>query len=307
MRLLVLGANGQVGSEMERAFASTCNSNNVEVEVLTASRKDLDLSDLHKVKPFLKSAAPDFVVNAAAYTAVDQAETDKELAFAINSDAVKEIAHYCRDAGSSLLHISTDYVFDGSSDEPYAELDEVGPTGVYGQSKLAGEQVIRESVSRHIILRTAWVFGTQGNNFVKTMLRLAKTNSELSIVADQVGAPTSSKAIAFSIVDMVLTMGRAEVDDKRWGTYHFSGLPYVSWADFANEIFHQAMELEIIGSRPKVNCIETSEYPTPAARPANSRLNCSKIQSSFGIAPDEWKNSVGLMLQELNVGTQHST
>ena len=299
MKILVLGAGGQVGSEMAHAFACAHNPNSVEVEVLAANRRDLDLSDLHKVKPFLRRVAPDFVVNAAAYTAVDQAETDRELAFAINSDAVREIAHYCRDAGSSLLHISTDYVFDGSSDEPYAEFDEVGPTGVYGQSKLAGEQVIRESVSRHVILRTAWVFGAMGNNFVKTMLRLAQSNSELSIVADQVGAPTSSKAIAFLIADMVLKLVDAEVDDKRWGTYHFSGLPYVSWADFAEEIFDQAFKLGVVASKPKVNRIFTLEYPTPAVRPSNSRLDCSRCSASFGIKPDDWRKSLRELLLHL--------
>lgn len=299
MRILVLGANGQVGSEMARAFASIHNPNNVGVEVLTANRKDLDLSDLNAIKPFLRKVAPDFVVNAAAYTAVDQAETDRELAFTINSEAVSEIAHFCQDAGSSLVHISTDYVFEGSSNEPYAEVDEVGPTGVYGQSKLAGEQIIQESVSRHVILRTAWVFGAQGNNFVKTMLRLAESNSELSIVADQIGAPTSSKAIAFSIAGMVLKLVDAEVDDRRWGTYHFSGLPYVSWADFADEIFDQALKLGVVASKPKVNRISTLEYPTPAVRPSNSRLDCSKCNASFGIRPDDWQKSLREVLLHL--------
>ena len=299
MRILILGANGQVGSEMAHAFASTPTPNNAEVEVLIASRKDLDLSELDKVQPFLRELAPGFVVNAAAYTAVDQAETDRELAFAINSDAVREITHFCRDAGSSLLHISTDYVFDGRGDEPYAEFDEVGPAGVYGQSKLAGEQVIRESVFRHVILRTAWIFGAHGNNFVKTMLRLAESNSTLSIVADQVGGPTSSKAIAFSIADMVLKLMDAKVDDKRWGTYHFSGLPHVSWADFADEIFDQALKLGVVTSKPKVNRISTLEYPTPAVRPFNSRLDCSKCNASFGIRPDDWQKSLTELLLQL--------
>ena len=164
---------------------------------------------------------------------------------------------------------------------------------------------MRESVSRYIILRTAWVFGAHGNNFVKTMLRLASDKSELSIVADQVGAPTSARAISAVIASIVFQMLDAEVDDDRWGTYHFSGQPYVSWADFAYEIFHQAMELEIIGSQPKVNHIGTIEYPTPAARPANSRLDCSKLKSTFGIEPDDWKASLGLVLDELKEGIQN--
>lgn len=299
MRILVLGAGGQVGSEMVHALARAQNPNSVKVEVITANRRDLDLSDLSAIGPFLKGAAPNFVINAAAYTAVDQAETDRELAFTINSDAVREIAHYCRDAGCSLLHISTDYVFDGSSDEPYAEFDEVGPTGIYGRSKLAGEQVIRESMSRHVILRTAWVFGAKGNNFVKTMLNLAKSNCELSVVADQVGAPTSSKAIAFSIADMVLKLADAEVDDKRWGTYHFSGLPHVSWADFAEEIFDQALKLDVVTSKPNVHRISTLEYPTPAVRPSNSRLDCAKCSASFGIKPDDWQESLRDLLLHL--------
>lgn len=299
MRILLLGANGQVGSEISRAFAAARNSDGIDFVIVAAGRKTLDLSNVQKIGPFLKMASPDFIINAAAYTAVDKAESEKALASAVNFEAVSKIVDYCSDVGVPFLHISTDYVFDGKGDESFSESDDVGPTSVYGKSKLAGERTIRERLSAHIILRTAWVFGMNGNNFVKTMLGLAKDKSELSIVSDQVGSPTSARAIADAIANVVLQMAKVEADDERWGTYHFSGLPFVSWADFADDIFDRASQLGVITRRPKVKRISTVEYPTPATRPANSRLNSSKFKESFGIEPDDWQQSLHELLKHI--------
>lgn len=296
MRILVLGANGQVGSEMKTAFATARLDNLFDFEVITADRSNLDFRNVTEIIPFLRRSAPDFIINAAAYTAVDKAEVEKDIAVLVNFKGVREIARHCGDNDLPLLQLSTDYVFDGLNAQPYSESDEVGPTSFYGESKLAGERVIRELVSAHIILRTSWVYGSNGNNFVKTMLSLAEEKSELSIVADQVGAPTSARSIASVVATIVLQMANVKPDDERWGTYHFSGLPYVSWADFADEIFNQAMQQGIIARRPKINRITTVDYPTPAARPANSRLDCTKLKKSFGVDPDDWRRSLSEVL-----------
>lgn len=299
MKILVLGASGQVGSEMSRAFACAKNPNDIDLKVVNADRQDLDLSDPSGIGRFLDNVAPRFVINAAAYTNVDRAESEKDLALAVNFQAVKEIANYCGKKNLPLVHISTDYVFSGDNHVPYSEVDSVGPHGVYGKSKLAGELAIRTSAPLHIILRTAWVYGVRGNNFVKTMLRLAKRKREISIVNDQIGSPTSARAIAATIASMVIQMMGAEADDERWGTYHFAGLPFVSWAEFAEEIFSQAMQLEVLSSAPTVKPITSKEYPTPVVRPASSRLDCSKCYASFGIHPDDWRLSLNECLKEL--------
>ena len=217
------------------------------------------------------------MINATAYTAVDKAEVERSLAFSINEGSVQCITEYCGVSGARLIHISTDYVFGGGGREPFTETDPTGPIGIYGLSKLAGEERIRGGLRRHIILRTAWVFGANGNNFVKSMLSLARNKSAISVVSDQIGAPTSARAIAGAIAAVVSQMLTADEEDSRWGTYHFSGYPYVSWADFASEIFRQAKNREIISRAPFVMPVTSSEYPTLAARPRNSRLDCSKI------------------------------
>ena len=305
MKILVIGATGQVGSELRSATNSQEFQGGHRPRVIFCDRKDLDLTRLHTIGEYLNLVAPTIIVNASAFTAVDQAESQSDLAYLVNEAAVREMARFCRKSRCCLIHISTDYVFDGWSDRPYVESDEVCPAGVYGKSKLAGEIAIREILDEHIILRTSWVFGTQGSNFVKTMLRLARTRSELGVVGDQYGAPTSAKGIAKVISNVASTMSAARSGDKRWGIYHYSGQPFVSWAEFANEIFAQALGLGLIGNVPRVNPILTSEYPTSAVRPANSRLDCSKLQSVFGVEPDDWKSSLGLVLDELKEGIQN--
>lgn len=305
MKILVIGASGQVGSELGSALARIADQKGEYPQVLLSDRGDMDLTQLPKISEHLNLIAPDIIVNASAYTAVDKAESQSELAFLINEAAVKEMAHYCKRNGCSLLHISTDYVFDGQGEKAYIETDSVGPSSVYGCSKLAGENLIRELLTDHIILRTSWVFSKNRTNFVKTMLRLAKEKKELNVVGDQFGAPTSARGIAEVIGHIIITISNPSKGAPAWGTYHYSGQPYVSWADFALEIFEQAVDKDLIQASPKVNPISSAAYPTPANRPANSRLDCGKLKNRFGIKPDDWKRSLGLVLDELKEGIKN--
>lgn len=305
LKILVLGANGQVGSELRLALKNLSRVDGLRPQITFSDRSTLDIGHLQAISTYLDSVAPDIIVNAAAYTAVDQAEAQQDLAFLVNEAAVKELAIYCQKQMSYLVHISTDYVFDGQSDRPYAESDAVGPSCVYGHSKLAGERIIREVLEEHIILRTSWVFGAKGGNFVKTMLRLASEGKQLSVVADQYGAPTSARAIAETVVAIIARLHSEPDLDQFWGTYHYSGAPFVSWAEFAKEIFKQAADRGLMSLPPAVNDISTADYPTPAARPANSRLDCSKLKTTFGIEPDDWKISLGWVLDELKEGMQN--
>ena len=182
---------------------------------------------------------------------------------------------------------------------PFTEESSTQPLGVYGATKLAGEAAIKQALSAHIILRTSWVFGAQGKNFVKTMLKLSASRDEISVVADQFGAPTSARATAETIASIVFSMSKAMPEDNRWGTYHFSGWPFTTWAAFAETVFRQAQEVDLITNAPQVTPITTAEYPTPAVRPLNSRLDCSKIVQNFGISPDDWKVSLAAMLESI--------
>ncbi|WP_028357570.1 dTDP-4-dehydrorhamnose reductase [Brackiella oedipodis] len=279
MKILITGAAGQVGQEFSRLTAT-------DAELIALSRQELDITQAAHVQEVVQSLRPNFIINAAAYTAVDKAESEPELAYAINAQAPEYLAKACQTVGAALLHISTDYVFDGHHTAPYKETDAVGPTGVYGKSKLAGEEAIARHCEQHIILRTAWVFGEHGHNFVKTMLRLA-SKEQLNIVADQHGSPT----YAADIAQALLTIARqlAHKGSSAWGIYHYSGAPYVTWADFAQEIFDAAMQQKLIAQAPQIKRIPTTEYPTPAQRPLNSRLDCQKIQAEFAIPPSNWR------------------
>ena len=299
MKILVLGASGQVGSELGAQLDNVLSSVGCNYSLVLASRSEVDVADLPALSDFLRLHNPDFVINASAYTAVDNAETEVSQAYRVNEHAVRVMAEHCAAGNSNLIHISTDYVFDGSGEFPVSENNEVAPLGVYGASKLAGEEAIRAALTQHLILRTAWVFGVSGGNFVKTMLRLAETRSELAVVCDQYGAPTSARGIAKAIATIVLKMSQAESTDDRWGTYHYTGDPFVSWAEFAGEIFRQGNQRSMIAQNPVVNAISTEQYPTPAKRPHNSRLDCSKITQVFGIEPDNWQASLGEMLDEI--------
>jgi dTDP-4-dehydrorhamnose reductase len=300
MKILVLGASGQVGGELGTQLDSVLSSAGQKYSIMLANRDILDVADLPALTDFLEVNAPDWVINATAYTAVDAAEKEAFQAHSVNEHAVRIMAEHCAARNSKLVHISTDYVFDGLGERPLSEASAVAPLGVYGASKLSGEEAIRAVLAQHLVLRTAWVFGASGGNFVKTMLRLAETRPELGVVDDQHGGPTSARSIAKAISCMVLQMCGAQSTDERWGTYHFTGNPFVSWAEFAKEIFQQAKQRGMVSDAPAVNAISTGQYPTQAKRPQNSRLDCSKITRVFGVEPDNWSASLGEMLDEIS-------
>ncbi len=278
MSLLVFGKTGQVARELARLVP----------EATFAGREEADLFDPAACTALIHRLEPDVVINAAAYTAVDKAEDEDALATVINGAAPTAMAEAARDVGARFVHISTDYVFDGSGDTPWREDDPVAPLGVYGSSKRAGEEGVQGAGGTYAILRTSWVFSVHGANFVKTMLRLGAERDRLTIVADQIGGPTPAAAIA----DACLTLAR-DLTSETSGIYHFSGGPAVSWADFARAIFNEA------GLSPEVVDIPTADYPTPAQRPANSRLDCHKIDTVFGIKRPDWRAGLHDVLKEL--------
>lgn len=293
--LLIIGAQGQVGQHL-------CHSLHPLGQVTAWSRQDIDLENLDALRQGLHQCSPDVVVNAAAYTAVDRAETDARTAHTINAGAPAIIAEVVASTGSTLVHLSTDYVFDGHQSHPYAETDATGPLGVYGSTKLAGEAAIQARCDRNIILRTAWVYGNYGKgNFVKTMLRLGAERETLNIVCDQIGSPTWAQDIADTIAlllhDHILI---ADPHPSVYGTYHFTNSGVASWYDFAIAIFNEARQLGIPLTVQQVNPIPTSAYPTPAHRPAYSVLNCQKIQQLLKQPPPHWQHSLQQMLQRHN-------
>ncbi|WP_286049661.1 dTDP-4-dehydrorhamnose reductase [Rheinheimera sp. KL1] len=235
----------------------------------------------------LLAFAPDIIINAAAYTAVDKAEQDQESANAINHLGAEYLARIAQKLNAVFIHVSTDYVFDGNSAVPYVETDKPNPQSVYGKTKLDGESAIAQHCTKHIILRTAWVFAEHGNNFVKTMLRLALSRPELGVVADQIGGPTYAGDIADAILNIISQLNSQNED--RWGVYHFSGEPYVSWHSFAECIFEEAFNQSLLMTQPILNAITTEQYPTPAKRPAYSMLDCQKIHVAFNIEPSNWR------------------
>lgn len=282
--LLVFGRTGQVAREL------ACLAPGARF----LGREDADLTDPESCAAALQDARPRLVINAAAYTAVDRAETEQDIANLVNAEAPSTMARAAAALGVPFLHVSTDYVFDGSGAFARTEDAGTGPLGVYGASKLAGERGVSEAGGQTAILRTSWVFSAHGSNFVKTMLRLGAERDELGIVADQIGGPTPAADIAAAL----LTMGRAMLaDGAAGGTYHFTGAPDASWADFAAEIFAQA------GLDCHVRRIATADYPTPARRPANSRLDCGAIARDFGITRPDWRKGLADVLAKLEQTT----
>ena len=284
--ILITGAGGQVAHEL--AIAES------EHRLIALSAQQLDITDLEQINEAFNEFHPDVVINAAAYTQVDRAEEDAALAYAINRDAVSHLAQACKRIDSPLLHISTDYVYDGNKSGAYCEDDETSPAGVYGASKAAGDAVLQSLLERHIILRTAWVFSATGNNFVKTMLRLGSERDELSIVNDQHGCPTSAHSIAAALLQITERYLRGEAIE--WGTYHYCGQPETTWHGFARQIFQQAKGFENL----RLNGITTSEYPTPAARPLNSVLDCAKYVAQFNSAQPDWREDLDSILRQLD-------
>ncbi len=276
-KIVLVGQNGQVSSYLQRVL-----NGDYELEVL--SREQLDLSQVDSIQAVLEASAPSLIINPAAFTAVDLAEERQQEAMTINRDAVAEIAAFCTKSQTPLIHFSTDYVFAGDANEPYSETDATGPNGVYGQSKLEGEQAILAANAPAIILRTSWVYSNRGKNFYKTMLNLSSTRDELSVVADQVGAPTYAGSIADAtkkIAERILEQGG--LDEEQFGVYHFTCQGQTSWAEFAKAIF---VENEV--NTVTVNGISTEEYPTPAKRPAFSVLNGDKLSRVFGVSLPHW-------------------
>ena len=292
MRLAIIGAKGQVGWELARRAPMFGH------EVLAWDVDELDITDAAAVDRALTTGGADAVINAAAYTAVDKAEQEPELAFAVNRDGPAHLAAACARSGIPLLHISTDYVFDGTKADPYTEDDPAAPLGVYGQSKWEGDEAVRRSLSRHLILRVSWVFGVEGQNFVKTILRLAREREELRVVADQRGCPTYAGDIADVLLELAGRISQIDADNA-WGVYHYCGEPPTTWHGFASAIVERAKSDEKLKVRT-VTAIATADYPTPAARPANSVLDCARLIDRFGIHPASWREGLATMLFALH-------
>ena len=293
MKALVTGAQGQVGQALVDAAPEA---------VIGLDRAALDITDVEAVQRAVAMYAPDVVINAAAYTAVDRAEEEPDHAFAVNRDGAAHLAMACADERIPLLHISTDYVFDGAKPEPYDETDEPNPLGVYGASKWAGEEAVRAHLEHYIILRTAWVFSAHGHNFVKTILRLARERETLRVVADQHGHPTSASAIA----EALLTLAQSVIAEPgRWGTYHFAGQPPTTWHGFAEAIIEEAQAHMPLAVRV-VEPIPTAAYPTPARRPQYAGLNTTRFSEAFGMAMPDWRSGLHAVVDRVVGALPHS-
>ncbi len=280
MKILVFGQSGQVATELRRQAAVTA-----------LGREAVDLGTPEACTQAIRESDAAAVINAAAWTAVDRAEAEEAAATVVNGAAPAAMARAAAQKGIPFLHVSTDYVFSGAGTAAWVETDPVAPPNAYGRSKLAGETGVRAAGGNWAILRTSWVFSAHGSNFLRTMLRLGETRDRLGVVADQIGGPTPAADIAAAL----LTMARAMAAGHGGGLYHFGGQPWVSWADFAREIFAQA------GRKVTVADLPTSAYPTPATRPLNSRLDCGAIARDFGLAAPDWKAGVSRVLQDLGV------
>lgn len=277
--ILVFGKTGQVATELAR-----------HPDVRCLGRDQADLTSPERCVEAIESIQPEAIINAAAYTAVDRAEDEEALATAVNSAAPKAIAEAAAKLGLPFVHISSDYVFDGTGEAPYKPTNATAPLGAYGRSKLAGERAVVAAGGSSVVLRTSWVFSAQGSNFLKTMLRMSETHNRLTIVSDQIGGPTPASAIAKACIAII---ERLRAGEATLGIHHFAGAPDVSWADFAREIFLLAdRKIDVID-------ISSAEYPTPAARPLNSRLDCTSLRAAFGIERPDWREGVQRILGEL--------
>jgi dTDP-4-dehydrorhamnose reductase len=290
MRLLLLGGAGQVGTEL-RALPLTKN-----IEIVAPDRGAIDLCDSGAIAKIISKERWNVVINAAAYTDVDRAESEEATAFAVNTEAPARLAAETGSRGIPLIHISTDYVFDGRKGAPYVEQDQTAPLNVYGRSKLAGEHGVQAGNQRHIILRSSWVFSPYRKNFVRTILRLAAERERLSIVADQRGCPTAACDIAQACLDIAQRCASDRVSTS-YGTYHFAGAGEASWSEFASAIVDIAADR--LGRKPPVVPIRTIDYPTAAVRPSDSRLNCAAIVSAYGITPRPWRQSLAETIDRL--------
>jgi len=297
-RVLLLGANGQLGFALDGALKALG-----EVKALT--RSEADLSNAFALRdtllPVVKKFKPHVIVNAAAYTAVDKAQTEQTIALQVNAQSVGVLAELAQSINAVLVHYSTDYVFDGGGNTPWSEDDQTNPLSVYGQSKWLGECAVRQHCRRHLILRTSWVVGTHGNNFLKTMLRLAAERDSLRVVADQMGVPASTDLLAKVTFDILQTILPAAKEDARFGTYHLAPAGETSWHAYAQYVIAGALKrgAHLTCKSESIEPIPTSAYPLPAPRPANSRLNTEKIRSSFGAELPAWQVGVDAILDDL--------
>lgn len=297
--VLITGKNGQVGGELVKLLAPLG-------EVIAPARETMDLTNIESIRRIIRAAKPQWIINSAAYTAVDKAESEQELAYAINAEAVKVIGEEARRIGAGVIHFSTDYVFDGTSSAPYVETDPTRPVSVYGASKLAGEQALAESGAAHMIFRTSWVYGTGGKNFLLTILRLAREREKLRVVADQHGAPTWSRDLAEMTAHVIRSCENAQGGSQPLetfatlgGVYHAAGSGETTWHEFAAEALRLQGDREPGQRFAEVEAISTEEYPTPARRPANSRLDCRKLEKKLGWRMMDWRESLRQVLLEM--------
>lgn len=300
MKILLTGVDGQVGFELQRALAplgELLPSTRTGVLPGGAAGLAMDLAQADRLTAILDRTTPDVVVNPAAYTAVDRSESEPELARRINAEAPAALARWCAAHGALLIHYSTDYVFSGQAQRPWREDDVTGPLGVYGHTKLAGEEAIRASGCRHLILRTAWVYSARFGNFLKTMLRLGAERAELGVVNDQMGAPTTARGLAE--VTAALLARRERLDADSLGTFHCVHAGQTSWHGFAEAIFSRAMAAGLIETAPAINPISSASYPTPARRPAYSVLDSRKLQAMHGLALPDWQRGLESVIAEM--------
>lgn len=285
MRLLIAGWQGQLARALvEIAPGAT------DIEALAVGRPALDLCEPASITRAMTDFRPHVIINTAAYTAVDKAESEPDAAFALNRDGARMLAEAANKRGAAIIHVSTDYVFDGAKPAPYVEDDPTGPLNVYGRSKLEGEMAVRTANPRHVIVRTSWVHSAAGANFVRTMLRLGAERQTLRVVDDQIGGPTYAPHLAAAVLDIARQVAGRGAGDATWGTYHAAGAGAVSWCGLAREVFRVAGHHG--GPAPAIEAITTADYPTPALRPANSRLDCQRLEQSFGFRMPDWQSGV---------------
>ena len=310
MKIWVTGSHGQLGNALVGLLLNKATQEQYTIDVIATDIEDLDLCNQTNIDDFIRVHQPDYVINTAAYTAVDQAESDAIACFQINRDAVRYLAQAVEAIGSVLIHISTDYVFDGQKFGLYTETDVVHPSNIYGESKLAGEKEVIAHCSRYIILRTSWVFSATGQNFVNSMMRLAESQKALNVVSDQIGGPTYADDLASTLFKIcchldVEKLGIAYAanfsrNKNKWGIYHYQGMPHVSWFDFAKHIFQSAQKKSIIQHVPKLAPVKSTDYPTAAKRPLNSKLDVTKISTEFAIEPSDWQSGLEDVLGKMN-------
>ena len=290
MKLLIAGAGGQLGCELVR------QADPHEITLLTPPHDQMDITRYDQLKTRLAELHPDMVINAAAYTDVDGAESEPEKAFAVNATGSANLARICARQQIPLIHVSTDFVFDGTRQEPYRETDPTDPLGVYGQSKAAGEEKIRSALNEHIIIRTAWLYGIDGHNFVKTILRLAAEKPHIRVVNDQFGSPTCASDLADALLQVAARLKHRP--NTNWGTYHYCGQGITTWFEFAENILAFAKS-RIAMRTTRLEPITTAEWSTGAKRPAYSALDCSRIMADFGIHPKAWQLSLKITLDRI--------